>query len=49
LPPVQQGRELHSLDATVNPEAQKQTIEVRFDGPAGHFELARDLGVIATL
>jgi hypothetical protein len=30
-------------------ETQKQAIEVCFDGPARHFEFARDFGVVASL
>jgi len=49
LPPVQQGREFHSLDTAGNSKAQKQSVEVGFHGPPRHFELAGDFGVVAPL
>jgi hypothetical protein len=32
-----------------NPETQKQTVEMRFDGAARHIQLTGDLFVVATL
>jgi hypothetical protein len=49
LPPIQQGREFHSLDSSINSKTQKQPIEMGFHGPPCHFELARNFGVVTSL
>jgi hypothetical protein len=49
LPPIQQGREFHSLDTIIDSETKKQTVEVSFYGAPRHFELAGNLGVVAAL
>jgi hypothetical protein len=49
LPPVQQGREFHSLDAAINSESEEQPIEMGFYGSPRHFQLAGNFGVIASL
>jgi len=49
LPPVQQGREFHSLDTAGDSETEKQPIEMSFYGSPRHLELTGDLGVVTTL
>lgn len=49
MPPVQQGRELDSLDSVGDSEAKEQPVEVRLDGAPRHFQLAGNLRVITTL
>jgi hypothetical protein len=49
LPPVQQGRELDSLDTAGNSETEKQPVEMSFHGTPCHVELSGDLGVVASL
>jgi len=49
LPPVQQGRELDSLDTAGNSETEKQPVEMSFHGTPCHVELGGYLGVVASL
>jgi hypothetical protein len=49
LPPIEQGREFHSLDSTVDSEAKEQPVEMSLHGSSRHFELAGNLGVVAAL
>jgi hypothetical protein len=49
LPPIQQGREFHSLDTIIDSETKKQTVEMSLYSAARHFELAGNLGVVAPL
>jgi hypothetical protein len=49
LPPIQQGREFHSLDTIIDSETKKQTVEVSLYGAPRHFELAGNLCVVAAL
>jgi hypothetical protein len=49
LPPIEQGCEFHSLDSAGNAKSKKQSVEMSLYGPAGHFELCSDLGVVAAL
>jgi len=49
LPPVQQGRELDSLDTAGNSETEKQPVEMSLHGAPRHVELGGDLGVVASL
>jgi len=49
LPPVQQGREFHSLDSTGDTETEKEAVEVGFYGSPGHFQLPGNFGVVTTL
>ena len=49
MPPVQQGRELDSLDTAGNSETEKQPVEMSFHGTPRHVELGGDLGVVASL
>jgi hypothetical protein len=49
LPPVQQGRELDSLDSAGNSETEKQPVEVCFHSSARHVELTCNLGIVTTL
>jgi hypothetical protein len=49
LPPVQQGREFDSLDTAGNSEPQEQPVKVGLYCSTSHFELAGNLGVIASL
>jgi hypothetical protein len=49
LPPVQQGREFHSLDTAGDSESEKQPVEMGFHSAPRHLELSGNLGVITTL
>jgi hypothetical protein len=49
LPPVQQGRELNSLDSAGNSETEKQPVEMCFHSSARHLELTRNFGIVTTL
>jgi hypothetical protein len=49
LPPVEQGRELDSLDSAVDAEAEKQPVKMSLYGSPCHVQLAGNLGVITTL
>lgn len=49
MPPVQQGRELDSLDTAGNSETEKQPVEMSFHGTPRHVELRGYLGVVASL
>jgi len=49
LPPIQQGREFHSLDTIINSKTKKQSVEVSLYGAPRHLELAGNLGVVAAL
>jgi hypothetical protein len=49
LPPVQQGREFHSLDTIIDSETEKQSVEVSLYGAPRHLKLAGNLGVVAAL
>jgi hypothetical protein len=49
LPPVQQGRELYSLNTSGNPEPQEQPVKVGLHSSTCHLELAGNLGVVASL
>jgi len=49
LPPVQQGREFHSLDTARDSETKKKPIEMSFHGSPRHFQLTGNLGVVTTL
>jgi hypothetical protein len=49
LPPVQQGREFHSLDTAGDSESEKQPVEMGFHSSPRHLELSGNLGVITTL
>jgi hypothetical protein len=49
LPPVQQGGEFDSLDASGDSETEKQPVEMSFHGAPGHFELAGNFRVVTAL
>jgi len=49
LPPVQQGREFHSLDTAGDSETKKQPIEVSLHGSPRHLELTGNLGIVTPL
>jgi hypothetical protein len=49
LPPVQQGREFHSLDTTGDSETEKQPVEMSLHGSPRHLELHCNFGVVTTL
>jgi len=49
LPPIQQGREFHSLDTIIDSETKKQSVEVSLYGAPRHLELAGNFGVVAAL
>jgi hypothetical protein len=49
LPPVQQGREFHSLDTASNSETQKQPVEMSLYRSPSHLELSGYLGVVTPL
>jgi hypothetical protein len=49
LPPIKQGCEFHSLDSAGDSEAEKQPVEMGFNGSARHFELAGNFRVVAAL
>jgi len=49
LPPVQQGREFDSLDTAGDSEPQEQPVKVGLHSSTRHFELAGNLGVVASL
>jgi hypothetical protein len=49
LSPVQQGRELDSLDSAGNFEMAEQPVEMRFHGSASDVELASYFGVLTAL
>jgi len=49
LPPVQQGREFDSLNASGDSETEEQPVEMSFYGSPRHFELTGNFGVVATL
>jgi hypothetical protein len=49
LPPIQKSCEFDSLDTAGDSEAEKKPIEVGFNGPASHLELASDLIIVAAL
>jgi hypothetical protein len=49
LPPIQQGREFHSLDTIIDSETKKQPVEMSLYGAPCHLELAGNFGVVATL
>jgi len=49
LPPVQQGRELDSLDSAGDSETKEQPVEMSFHGSSRHFELIGDFSVVTTL
>jgi hypothetical protein len=49
LPPVQQGREFHSLDSAGDSETEEQPVKVSLYGSARHLELAGDFGVVTAL
>jgi hypothetical protein len=49
LPPVQKGCEFYSLDSTSNSEAKEQAVEMSFHGPASHFQLRCDFGIVTAL
>jgi hypothetical protein len=43
LPPIQDGRQLYTLDTAGNAKSQEKPVEVSLYGPPGHFELFGDL------
>jgi hypothetical protein len=49
LPPIQQGRELDSLDASINSKTQKQPVKMSLNGSPCHFELARNFRIVTSL
>jgi hypothetical protein len=49
LPPVDQSRQLYSLDPATDPELQKQAVEMRFDRPAVHPYSLRNFRIVTTL
>jgi hypothetical protein len=49
LPPVPECCELHALDAALNPESEKHSVEVGLHRAPGHLQLPRDLCVVAAL
>jgi hypothetical protein len=46
---IEQGGQFDPLDSAHNPEAQKEPVEMSFDGAPRHAELLGDLRVIAAL
>jgi hypothetical protein len=49
LPPIEHGRELHSLDSAGDSEAEEQPVEMSLHGSARHLELAGNLGIVTAL
>jgi hypothetical protein len=49
LPPIQQGREFDSLNASGNSETEEQPVEMSLYGSPRHFELTGNLRVITAL
>jgi hypothetical protein len=49
LPPIQECGEFDSLDTTVNPKAQEESVEMGLDGSSSHLELLSNLVVVAAL
>jgi hypothetical protein len=49
LPPVQKGREFHSLDSAGDSKTQEQPVEVSLHGSARHLQLAGDFGIVTAL
>jgi len=49
LPPIKNGCEFDSLDTACDCKAQEKTIEVRLYRASGHFELPRNLRIVAAL
>jgi hypothetical protein len=49
LPPIQECGEFDSLDTTVNPETQEESVEMGLDGSPSHLELPSNLVVVAAL
>jgi len=49
LPPIQQGREFHSLDTTGDSKTKKKPVEMGLHSAARHVELSGYFSVVATL
>jgi len=49
LSPVEQSRELDPLDAVLDSEPQKHTIEMGLDGAFRHVQISSDFGVVTSL
>lgn len=49
MPPIQQGREFHSLDTTGDAKTKKKPVEMGFHGSPRHIELSGDFGVVTAL
>jgi hypothetical protein len=49
LAPIEQSRELNPLDATLDSEAQKEAVEMRFHRALGNVQIPSDFRVLTSL
>jgi hypothetical protein len=49
LPPVQQGREFHSLDTAGDSKTKEQPVEMGFHRSSSHVELTSNFGIVTAL